>query len=448
MRRRYLLRTFLLAASGCFNPDGARGDDGPAEAGTSMSSADATSAAPESDGSTSTTTETTTPTADATTSPDTSTSTDVDASSSSSSDATSAGPTCRDGDAEPGELCFDVVAIAAPSGLARGAQLGDLDGDSVLDIVYLGAEGVQIIRGAGDGTFEDPLPGPLVTGNNLALGFVNAGPDPDVLIAHAESPGDALLHPGSKGLSFGALASAIGPGTSPSALVALADLDGDGDDDAVVGGRDNVAGSLLSARAEAGGLTETGPVFGTHPIWGLAVADVSGDGDPDVVYATGTTTSGLFLRLGDGSGGFEEEEQLDTDAFELRGVALGDLDGDDDMDIVYASASNNTVTVLINGGDASFAEGATLTASTPHAVAIADVTNDGTPDIIVGHASEASVRIFEGVGAGDFNRGSNFDTSSPGAHLSVGDLNGDTIIPDIVATGANTPSLSLLLSNP
>ena len=92
---------------------------------------------------------------------------------------------------------------------------------------------------------------------------------------------------------------------------------------------------------------------------GCAFGDVDGAGDSDLFLASGKPwpwtgekpkTSTLRLWLNDGSGGFTEvteEWNLNLDAY-CTGLALGDVDGDSDLDIFVAAVGSDQL--LINEG--------------------------------------------------------------------------------------------------
>ncbi len=113
--------------------------------------------------------------------------------------------------------------------------------------------------------------------------------------------------------------------------IALADLDGDGDDDIVIGLR---SGGLWLQRSRGDGL-DTALLADVSGLVTLAVGDLDGDGALDLL---GGGRGPMVVLIGDGTGGFTERTEaaglsdLDT-AATLRDASLGDVDGDGDLDL-------------------------------------------------------------------------------------------------------------------
>ena len=92
---------------------------------------------------------------------------------------------------------------------------------------------------------------------------------------------------------------------------------------------------------------------------GAAFCDIDQDGDADLILASGRpwpwtgeepAASTIRLWLNDGTGSFEEateQWQLNTDCY-ATGIAVGDIDGDRDLDLFIAAVGSNRL--LINDG--------------------------------------------------------------------------------------------------
>ncbi|MGI9627666.1 MAG: FG-GAP repeat domain-containing protein, partial [Longimicrobiales bacterium] len=83
----------------------------------------------------------------------------------------------------------------------------------------------------------------------------------------------------------------------------------------------------------------------------VALADIDGDGDLDVVVANGRhwpQANEVFIN--DGRGRFLERHQLGESWATTYGVPTGDLDGDGDIDIVVANDRVENRVFLNDGG--------------------------------------------------------------------------------------------------
>ncbi len=165
--------------------------------------------------------------------------------------------------------------------------------------------------------------------------------------------------------------------------VLAADLDGDCDDDVIVA-TDGAAPALW--RRDGTTFTEVG-TLGASTIAAVAAADVDRDGDLDLVTGGGAT---LTLWRNDGGGTFA------TDGAALSGggrvtavsaLALGDLDGDGNPELVVGQASAPLAAWLGEpGGTGSFLPAEAAVPPVPLDVTrlvLADADGDFDPDLAV-----------------------------------------------------------------
>lgn len=210
-------------------------------------------------------------------------------------------------------------------------------------------------------------------------------------------------------------------GSGPAAVVA-ANLDTSALVDlAVANSADNTVSVLLN---RVGGvlLRRDIPVGGDPR--SLAVADVDGDGKRDLIVGA-RAGKGVTILRNDGSGGFA----FFLDLFAGRtveAVAAADFDGDGDVDVATANGSENTISVFLNGGRGTFlpAREQALRVG-PRSIALADFNRDGRPDLAAADPAGDAVSILINRGEGLFFP--DFPVSVPGGPTSAvaGDFNLD-----------------------
>src|SRR5262249_45633673 len=112
-----------------------------------------------------------------------------------------------------------------------------------------------------------------------------------------------------------------------------------------------------------------------------AVGDVDGDTNLDLVTANSDVNTVSVLH-GDGTGGFSSVADLGT-GYYPRSVAVGDVDGDHDLDLVTANYYGNNVSVLLGDGTGSFGTAKNSNAgSNPFSVALRRLNKDDIPALL------------------------------------------------------------------
>lgn len=125
-----------------------------------------------------------------------------------------------------------------------------------------------------------------------------------------------------------------------------------------------------------------------------------------------------------------------------NGFSIGDIDGDRDLDLVVATAdmvvNDDEVEILLNNGDATFADFQTIPAGDHAAAALlGDINADGSLDLGVMNAGEDMFALMTNDGAGNFAALGTYvirDASWSGNDLTFGDVNGDSKL-DLLALG-------------
>ncbi|HKX00188.1 MAG TPA: FG-GAP-like repeat-containing protein [Bryobacteraceae bacterium] len=145
--------------------------------------------------------------------------------------------------------------------------------------------------------------------------------------------------------------------------------------------------------------------------------------------------------------GLKQLEQLPSAVLQFPFIALGDFNGDGNLDVAATGAQPGvtSLAIFLGKGDGNFTPGQTYGGiSQATSIVAADFNGDGKTDLAVMDDGASALRIMIGNGDGTFQRVVNYALSA--FHLITGDFNGDGII-DIVATeGAHTNGgISVLL---
>lgn len=198
-------------------------------------------------------------------------------------------------------------------------------------------------------------------------------------------------------------------------------------------------------------------------------ADFNGDGILDIFISDHGYDTDPFpgftnqLLLGTGTGFIDVSDRLPQDGDFSHNSAVGDIDGDGDLDIIVANAGTSAggpgPYALINDGEANFTQTTSVLPSDyvdgivdgvnfqTFGVDLQDLNDDGLPDLVIGASGfENSVesRIYWNEGGSfssdNFTSLPTLDTGVVGGAMEVtdiqfGDFDGDGNL-DIIMTGA------------
>lgn len=249
----------------------------------------------------------------------------------------------------------------------------------------------------------------------------------------------------------------LNSGSDPVRVV-IADLDGDGKPDVAVAAPNSLDISIYRNISTNGSLTAGsfaprvtlsmgGTGVGANP-YGLQAADLDGDGRLDLIALNAFSNVISIFRNISSPGditvnSFDARIDLPSGNI-MRGLAVRDLNGDGEPEIVTANFGDNNVSVFENGstiGHLSFSSRVNFTAGTgTFSVGLADVDGDRLPDIVTVNnaSSSATVSVLRNLGVKghisttSFSPKVDFPAANSAEGLAIGDIDGDGRL-DVIA---------------
>jgi|HubBroStandDraft_1064217.scaffolds.fasta_scaffold06406_2 hypothetical protein len=341
------------------------------------------------------------------------------------------------------------ISAAAPDAVG----VADFNGDGIMDMAYVtpgGAMAVMLATGklTYTSTFYSP-PAGLGQLETIVIGDFNKDGFPDIAVGGFLSGVGIYINNGDGTFT--------GPTTyasdETSFGLATADVDNDGNLDLIGqgfillglgNGTFENAAPLVRPSTRPAGKPRTGAAPMATSVIGspVAVADLNGDGNMDVVYI-GDDGGYAQVYLGNGNGTFNQVRKTGCDASGAS-LAIADFNNDGIPDVA-STLSSGEVAVCLGNGDGTFRSLPLLSSGSSllgQSIIAYDLNGDGNMDIAVvdinrggeGDIALASVMaVLYGRGNGTFKPAVDYETIFPFG-IAEGDLNGDGI-PDLVVAG-------------
>ncbi len=202
----------------------------------------------------------------------------------------------------------------------------------------------------------------------------------------------------------------------------------------------------------------------SYPV-AVAIGDLNGDGMPDLAVANqGSDTVSVLLNAmaaGAATPSFAAKQDFST-GIAPSAVAIGDLNGDGVPDLAVADQGNGIpgasgVSVLLNNtatGSAMAAFAASQNFATgdgPVALALGDLNGDGNADLVTANSSSDTISILQnttllGASTLSFVPHQDIGVGADAVSAAIGDLNGDGA-PDLAIANRLSDNVSVLLNN-
>lgn len=348
---------------------------------------------------------------------------------------------------DPGEFGYpqDLMPILG----TQAASIVDLDGDGLNDFVFTSLASVHDVAkvttyvryGRADGTLAEPVK--LVSGDDtdcrltqLTVADLDGDGRKDVVVGGAWCSWHVLRQTGSRTFVVAEQINYILNGP-----ISAVDLDADGQLELVGLATLNGDTSLFVWRQDDAHRFPASPTRMSLPIsYGdkLQVVNLDGDKRMDlVVSATASYADNLFLMRQQPDGSFVHAQTLTTGEGSASDFAVGDIDGDGRPDIVVTAGGNSPVYLAIFHQQTDHSFGAPehrASYDIPAQVVLSDLNGDGRLDIVVMHSGWAHVGTYLQQPEGSLSAEALYRSAYGSSSLAVGDLTGDHR-PDIVLDG-------------
>jgi len=155
----------------------------------------------------------------------------------------------------------------------------------------------------------------------------------------------------------------------------------------------------------------------------------------------------ITVELGSGPG-FYAAPEIHQFSAKLSSVAVCDLDGDGDADLAVTSPSLETVSIMLNNGDGTFAAAVDYPTSEGTYISVSDLDGDGDQDLAVeaGGGVMGHISILKNNGDGTFAPKIDYPVGFAPREFSLGDLDGDGDV-DLAVPVESGDSLCVCPSN-
>ncbi|CAF4057546.1 unnamed protein product, partial [Rotaria sordida] len=321
--------------------------------------------------------------------------------------------------------------------------IGDLNNDTQMDIVVTnsGNENLGIFLGHGNSSFATQIIYPIGVGSSpghVIMDDFNRDNWLDVAITDDNDDNVIILIGNGSGTFSTQLTYFTGSGSKPSAL-AVGYFNNDKYLDLAVAnrGRDTIGifFGLDYTSFKHQELCDAG--MDSSPD-SLAIGDFNNDGHLDMVttlYYGGKL--GVFLGYGNGS--FTPlSTYSDMQFSQPRAVTVGDVNNDNQLDIIEVKRGINSISIVLGYGNGTFADPllySTGSDTRPRSVAAGDFNHDNCLDVTVANYGANNIGVFFGYGNGTFQNVIALSTgkaSRPNS-VTIFDINNDTHLDIIVA---------------
>ncbi|OGV67015.1 MAG: hypothetical protein A3K19_29610 [Lentisphaerae bacterium RIFOXYB12_FULL_65_16] len=246
-----------------------------------------------------------------------------------------------------GDGTFTDIGAPLVSVFFCNAKWADYDNDGDLDLLIAGATMsvavTRLYRNDGGDTFVDSgIALANVGDSGMAWGDYDADGDLDILLAGYDSLNEQSITKVYRNEGDGVFTD-IGAGLTGVCVadVAWGDYDNDGDLDILLAGYDDATDVTKVYRNDAGAFTDIAAALVGVDDAGVAWGDLDNDGDLDIAIAGYTESGNVAKVYRNHAGAFTEIPSADLTGVDYASVALGDYDGDGDLDLLITGQTGD-----------------------------------------------------------------------------------------------------------
>jgi FG-GAP-like repeat len=286
-----------------------------------------------------------------------------------------------------------------------GLEDFDMDGDLDAVCANMGYNHSQILLNDGNGNFTDSGQKLTQQGHGVGIDDLNGDGSPDIFIVCAGYKSEneekyneissKIYFNNGKGLFYDSKQN-LGDEKFSGNAIQLADIDSDGDIDAVI--EYNSAANILYLNNGNGKFTKSDITIPKNPL----LLDVDNDGDMDIFSRQ--IGWGFKAQINDG-GNFTKYWTMKDTTITYGSSVSGDIDNDNDLDIILTNGTRNFCSptkILLNNGKGVFTYSEQkLSTAIFGRIGIGDLNDDGYLDLFITSLGESN-RIWYNDGSGKF----------------------------------------------
>lgn len=374
-----------------------------------------------------------------------------------------------------GTISFDTRLNFSISGNPRRGVIGDIDGDGKLDLAFANSSTSNIIsvlrNTSTSGTISFASTVTFAIGSSsfgITIGDLDGDSKLDLAVTNQNNSSLSVLRNTSISGTVSFANQQIFPIGAGSSAVVASDLDTDGKLDLVSANDTSNSISILKNTSMIGAISFTtknlrGNEFptGTNP-FAVVTGDIDGDGKVDLISANRPANTVSVIRNTSLSMSVSFAPKVDfAVGIGPRSLVIGDIDEDGKIDLAVANSNNNTggastVSILRNTssmGSISFDNQLTFTVGdNPSSIAIGDIDGDGKLDLAIANANILSSNPIQTVsvlrnnsspGSISFETQLTFNVGSKPGSVAIGDIDGDGKLDLAVANSDNISNVNV-----